>query len=68
MEIDAVKVTFVPEQILPAGLLLIEMVGAADEFTVIVMELLTTVAGIAQTVEEVSKQVTTLPLANELVV
>ncbi len=68
MVIVAVKFTFVPEHIAAEGLLLITMVGVADELTVMVIALLTTVAGVAQTVEDVNSQVTILPFVSELVV
>ena len=51
---DAVNVTVVPEQMVPEdGLLLILIVGLADELTVIVIVLLAAIAGVTHISEEV---------------
>ena len=60
------NVTEVPEQIVAAeGLLVMLMVGFAEEFTVIVMALLVTGDGVAQASDDVIRQVTVFPFASE---
>lgn len=67
--IFAVKVTGIPEQMLgAAGLLVILTVGFAEEPTVMVTALLTTVADAAHPREEVIRHVTIAPsVSTELV-
>lgn len=65
---EAVKFTVVPAQtVLPCDEL-IEAVGAAVEFTVITILLLTAIAGLEHGKLLVISQVTTSPLTNVLVV
>ena len=60
----AVNVTDVPEQIVLPGLAAMEIVGVTTGFTVMVMELDVTVAGLTQEALLVITQVTTLLLAS----
>ena len=61
----AVNVTLTPEQIVAAdGLLVMLIVGVAEEFTVIVTALLVATAGNAQVSDEVISHVTLCPFAS----
>ena len=60
----AVKVTLVPAQIAPVGLPAILTDGATAAVTVIVISLDVAVVGLTQASDDVSTQVTLLPLAN----
>ena len=60
----AVKVTFVPEQIVLPGAAAMLTDGDTTEFTVIVIALDVTGLGLAQVIDEVITQVTISPFTN----
>lgn len=62
----AVKVTTVPAHTVLPGVLVIVTAGVSELYTIIVTVLLVTVAGVAHVALLVRSQVTTSPLAKEL--
>ena len=60
----AVKVTFVPEQIVLPGAAAMLTDGVTTGFTVIVMALEVTGFGLAHTIDDIITQVTTSPFTN----